>query len=292
MQTRPDEDDLLSLLYPETLEPSERAELTRRVAEDPELSAKLAAWRTVQSVARTGPTLPPPPRSIRTNVLREARSAAEQRAKHNEPARPGLFDWTRSFGPALAGAFGLVLAVGGVIVLSSEDAPEAALETAPSPVVPTLVAPAVVAASVPVAIGAPLGAAAPSMAPQPEAKTRGDLDELKADRQRVERPADLEAPASAAPKAKRPEAPALDEALGAAAPQGKGAAMKVDLNVDDGFVQQSPDPFPGTGRAAAQAEREAESRSPVAKEARRDEGKAESDSVGLGDTQARLAVKH
>jgi hypothetical protein len=293
MQTRPDEDDLLSLLYPETLEPSERADLTRRVAEDPELSAKLAAWRTVQSVARTGPTLPPPPRSVRTHVLREARAAAEQRARSNAPARPGLFDWTRSFGPALAGAFGLVLAVGGVIVLSSEDAPEAALETAPSPVAPTLAAaPAVVAVSLPGAIDAPRGAPAPSMVPQPEAKTRGDLGDLKADRQRVERPADLQAPAATTPKPKRPEAAAFDEALGAAQPgTGNGAAMNADVDADDGRVQGSPDPFPGADRPTAQSEREAARRSPVAKEAQRDEGKAESVADALEGEPAQYAEK-
>ena len=124
------DDRMVDLLYPEGVDAARLTTLRREVEADPELARKLRQYEVVRSLVAELP-VPEPERSVHYEILRQARAAVAV-----APARRGLLSWlsTLQLGPALAGALGLLLAVGGTMMLTRESAefapPPAATSTA------------------------------------------------------------------------------------------------------------------------------------------------------------------
>ena len=295
MQPHPDDDDLIALLYPESLDPETRASLEQRVSADAVLADRLATWRATLSATRRASRLPEPPPGVRAHVLREARAHAEGRLRSRAAAAGESTPrgWFAGFGSIVVGAFGVALAIGGAAVMSTDQAPEAALSperVAAAPVEPAAdEKPAdekpvavVAAASTPAvepltdglakgeAAAAPIGrakaeskaqavAAAPPPEPFPGVGTRGAAAE-KSKARLVAQEADeaQDAPAGAAAPSKKAGSPTKDEsyaeaAADTAAPAAAGAP---------------PAPAPAPAVAARRAETRSETAGAPAEESK------------------------
>lgn len=140
-------DRLLDLLYPEGKTEAQLQILRREVEADPELRAQLRDYERVRALVSHLPDLTPDHR-VRSALLRAART-------RSEPSGSGAFwAWLSASlsGPTLAGAMGLLLAVGGAVLLNSESSDDlipAAAPAAQQPEASNGVVAAVVAASSP-----------------------------------------------------------------------------------------------------------------------------------------------
>ncbi|MSP71346.1 MAG: hypothetical protein EXR76_03985 [Myxococcales bacterium] len=138
-------DRLLDLLYPEGKTEAQLQVLRREVEADPELRAQLRDYERVRALVSHLPDLTPD-HHVRSALLRAART-------RSEPSGSGAFwAWLSASlsGPTLAGAMGLLLAVGGAVLLNSESSDDLIPAAAPAALQPEAsngVAPAVVAAS-------------------------------------------------------------------------------------------------------------------------------------------------
>ena len=215
MQPHPDDDDLIALLYPESLDPETRASLEQRVSADAVLADRLATWRATLSATRRASRLPEPPPGVRAHVLREARAHAEGRLRSRAAAAAAESTprgWFAGFGSIVVGAFGVALAIGGAAVMSTDQAPEAALSperVAAAPVEPA--ADEKPADEKPVAVVA--AASTPAVEPLTDGLAKGE--------------------AAAAP-------------IGRAKAEGKAQAVA---------AAPPPEPFPGVGNRGAAAEK-------------------------------------
>jgi|GEM_PF-3274039 len=225
MQPHPDDDDLIALLYPESLDPDTRAALEQRVLADDALVDRLAAWRATLNATRRASRLPEPPPGVRAHVLREARAHAEGRLRSRAAAAPesASKSWFAGFGSVVAGAFGVALAIGGAAVMSTDQAPEAALS--PERVATAPAEPAEPADDKP----APIVAAAST---QPT-ETRGGLSA---------------GTVVGANNAAAPPPAADDRVVGGALRRASPAAVAQTANVES---EAAPDPFPGARERTA-----------------------------------------
>jgi len=135
---RSETDNLLDLLYPDGHDPARLVQLRRSLDADPQARERLHGYEEVRRLVAELP-VPEPERAVHYEILRQARAVAAEASGRRAPG--GLFAWLGDLqlGPALAGALGLFLAVGGSLMLSREGDHETATPvsaSAPSPTSP------------------------------------------------------------------------------------------------------------------------------------------------------------
>jgi hypothetical protein len=253
---RPDSENLLDLLYPEGQDPAHLERLRRAVAADPQATERLRGYQEVRRMVAELP-VPEPERAVHYEILRQARAAAA--ASSADSSRRGWRAWLSGghFGPALAGALGLVLAVGGTMMLTREDAAEA-----PSPV-ETAAAPAHVSPHGAVSADRATGAGdAPAVAAAPSpAKEAPPVAQTWANAPAAAAPA-LELAEGASDKAVARRGPGSNTGDGLGVLGGKGGggygrgagatATSADPRAES-KAEASADPFPSGGDAPAGA---------------------------------------
>ena len=228
------EDRLVDLLYPEGQDAARLAVLRAEVAADPALREKLRQYEAVRLLVAELP-VPEPERAVHYELVRQARAAVET----SGAPRTGLWAWlsTLQLGPVLAGALGLMLAVGGTMMLTHESA-----DFAPAPA--SITTPGAVTAPSVVAVGESTGA-------KPNADTWAAPQKTLA-----------AAPASAAttagpvvPEPDALEAAELQGALAAAAPKEaakrSAGAGKRDAQLDDLFGDAGEGQGYGLGKGSS-----------------------------------------
>ncbi len=115
------EDRLVDLLYPEGQSPAELDALRREISARPDLSARLRDYEAIRRVVAEMPA-PEPERAVHYEILRQARAAAATEGATQSKGSLFAFLGRLMTGPALAGAFGLMVAIGGAVLVTQERA--------------------------------------------------------------------------------------------------------------------------------------------------------------------------
>lgn len=254
---RPETDPLLDLLYPDGQDPARLERLRRSVEADPQARERLRGYEEVRRIVAELP-VPEPERAVHYEILRQARAAAAEASAGRTPG--GFFTWLAGLqlGPVLAGALGLVLAVGGTLMLTREDALEVAPPASTSADAPKIGSPA---AQVALPQGGPPNTEAPADEGKPSAATVAAAREAP-----QAAPTWMNAPASAAPALALDESAAEKASARAAAPRGgdglggfeggkgggglgRGTGAAVDRAELGQASETGADPFPSGGGA-------------------------------------------
>lgn len=262
---RPETDNLLDLLYPDGQDPARLERLRRSVEADPQARERLRGYEEVRRIVAELP-VPEPERAVHYEILRQARAAAAEASAGRTSG--GFFAWLAGLqlGPVLAGALGLLLAVGGTLMLTREDA----LEAAP-PASASVSAEAPTAASPAAQVARPQVMVSKDEAPAEEAKVALGAAPAPASEPQPAGTTWMNAPASTASARVLAEGGAEKaSARSTGARGGDGfAAPEGDKRGADGPVgrqetETAADPFPSGGGGAA-AERKANGFAPPPK---------------------------